>query len=205
MGRADFQVKVRGFRVETGEIENLIKQRSDIRECVVILREDRPGEKRLVAYYVATGDSELSPAELRKTVASALPDYMVPSMFVQLDKLPTTPNRKIDRKALPAPDSERQLDDVYVAASTATQIKIADIWQDVLQLDQIGIHDNFFDLGGHSLLAIQALSRMQGQFSVELTLGRFFGLATIAALASYIDSSSAEDLPDDEERIEIEI
>jgi amino acid adenylation domain-containing protein len=183
MGRADFQVKVRGFRVETGEIESLLISRDDVKECVVVLREDRPGEKRLVAYCVAAGSQELSPTELRKTVASTLPDYMVPSAFVQLDRLPTTPNRKIDRKALPAPDGERQLEDVYVAPGNSTEQKITAVWQEVLGLDKIGIHDNFFDLGGHSLLIVQAQKKLCDIFEQDIPIVQLFEHPTISTLA----------------------
>jgi acyl-coenzyme A synthetase/AMP-(fatty) acid ligase/acyl carrier protein len=205
IGRADFQVKVRGFRVETGEIEAVLTSRDDVSTCVVTLRENKLGEKRLVAYFVAAIGAEPSPADLRKTVATALPDYMVPSAYVQLDSLPLTPNGKIDRNALPAPEGERQLSDAYVVPSTDTEIAIAEIWQEVLQVKQAGIHDNFFDLGGHSLLAIEVVSKMQERFPADLTLGKFFQLATIAALASYIDSKTRDNQTGDEDRIEIEI
>ncbi len=182
LGRADNQVKLRGFRIELGEIEAALQQQSPVREAVVLLREDSPGNPHLVAYVVPRG--EMPPvATLRAALKQHLPDYMVPAAFVPLPALPLTPNGKIDRKALPAPDHGV---DVVVASRPRDPVEeaIAGIWCELLHLRQIGVDDNFFDLGGHSLLAIQLLSRLTDIFGVELPVRAVFEAPTIAELAS---------------------
>ena len=185
LGRADQQVKIRGFRVELGEIEAVIGSHAGVREAVCIAREDQPGEKRLVAYLVA---EDVSVAELRESLRQKLPDYMMPLAFVTLDALPLTPNRKVDRRALPAPsqyvsDSEAN----HVGARTQTEEMLTTIWADVLKLDRVGVFDNFFDSGGHSLLAIKVVARVREAFAVELPLRSFFESPTLASLAVVID------------------
>src|ERR1019366_4364403 len=169
LGRADRQVKIRGFRIELGEIEAVLGQHSAVREAVVLAREDAPGEKRLVAYVVADSTAD----ELRRFLKDKLPDHMLPAVVVLLDTLPMLPNGKINRRALPAPDRTRpELDKSFVAPRTPTEELLAEIWAQFLDLERVGIYDNFFDLGGHSLLANQAVSRMREAFQVEIPLRR---------------------------------
>jgi acyl-coenzyme A synthetase/AMP-(fatty) acid ligase len=154
-GRIDGQVKVRGYRIELGEVEVALEKHASIEQAVANVREDRPGLKRLIGYYVAK--NEVSVNDLRKHLASLLPDYMVPSAFVAVKELPRTPSGKIDRKALPAPDVKRpELDVAFAAPQTGVQKTLANVWADLLGIDRVGIDDNFFDLGGNSLLSIQA-------------------------------------------------
>jgi amino acid adenylation domain-containing protein/FkbM family methyltransferase len=188
LGRIDHQVKIRGFRIEPGEIEAVLSQHAAVREAVVVSREDVPGEKRLVAYLVLSKNSGSTTSELRGFLQQKLPDYMIPSVFVFLESLPLTPNGKIDRRALPAPDHARpEMEEGYVAPRTLIEELIAEIWAEVLKLEKIGIHDNFFDLGGHSLVATQVISRARESFQVELPLRRLFESPTIAGLAERIE------------------
>jgi amino acid adenylation domain-containing protein len=182
IGRIDNQVKIRGFRIELGEIEALLAQHCGIREIVVIVREDIPGDKRLVAYVVPQQEQP-QVGDLRSFLQERLPNYMVPSAFVFLDTMPLTPNGKVDRRVLPAPDvSDIQASFAYVAPRTLMEQQLADIWAKVLRLEQVGIHDNFFELGGHSLLATQAISQIRATFSVELPLRTLFELPTVIDL-----------------------
>lgn len=169
LGRIDHQVKIRGFRIELGEIESALAQHPSVKQSVVIIREDIPGDKRLVAYVRLDQKQAFRAQEFRSFLQSKLPDYMVPSTFLLLDALPLTPNGKVDRCALAAPDSS-QLDQsaTFVAPRTPVEQQLADIWASVLKLEQVGIHNNFFELGGHSLLATQVMSRLRQAFGVEL-------------------------------------
>lgn len=187
LGRMDDQVKLRGFRIELGEIESLLAQHPAVRETVVILREDSPNNKQLVAYVVARNDasSELV-TQLRHFLQAKLPDYMLPSAFVLLEALPLTPNDKVDRRALPAPDTPSRADDLVPPRNPAEQ-RLANIWADVLAQKQVGIHNNFFELGGHSLLATQVISRLREEFQVELPLRSLFEAPTVADLAQWIE------------------
>ncbi|MBE9167115.1 amino acid adenylation domain-containing protein [Pleurocapsales cyanobacterium LEGE 06147] len=189
LGRLDYQVKIRGFRIELGEIEAAISRYPQIKEVIVIAREDIPGDKQLVAYFVSLQKLEVK--QLRDFLKQKLPDYMIPSFWVELAALPLTPNGKIDRKSLPLPDpSAITLKENYIAPRTPTEEKIADIWREVLNLKQVGIHDNFFELGGHSLLATQVVSKIRQSWSVELPLRKLFELPTIAELAVELEQSS---------------
>jgi amino acid adenylation domain-containing protein len=168
-GRADAQVKVRGFRVELGEIEQAVLAHPGVREAVCIVREDTPGDRRLVAYMVSDGDAP-SAGELRSLLARTLPDYMIPSAYVALERLPLTPNRKVDRKALPAPDGSRpDIGRDYTPPATPTEQAIAQIWQDLLAVEAAGRDDNFFDLGGHSLLAVECVARMESELNYQIS------------------------------------
>lgn len=181
LGRLDHQVKIRGFRVELGEIETALLSHVAVRSCVVIAREDRPGEKRLVAY-VVPNETEGSMSALRAHLGAKLPDYMIPSVFVFLDAMPLTPNGKVDRKALPAPEFDRAaLSMRFVAARTRIERILTSIWSDVLGLDTIGIHDNFFELGGNSLLGIRLISRA-AKAGLVLTVRQLFESPTIDGL-----------------------
>lgn len=187
LGRVDFQVKLRGFRIELGEIESVLGQLPGIQDVVVIIREDSPGEKQLVAYLVAEAEADaaaLNVSAIRNSLKSRLPEYMLPGIFVFLDKLPLTPNRKVDRKALPRPEGIRpELEVVFEAPRTEQEKTLAQIWSQVLKLDRIGIHDNFFDLGGDSILSIQVVSRAN-QAGLRLTPRQIFEAQTIEALAA---------------------
>jgi amino acid adenylation domain-containing protein len=188
LGRIDQQVKIRGFRIELGEIEAVLRQHPAAREVVVIAREDVAGDKRLVAYLVATQLPPPSPHELRTFLQQKLPDYMVPSAFMVLDALPLTPHGKVDRRALPTPDrAGSTIDGSFVAPRTPAEEVLAGIWAQVLRVERVGIQDNFFELGGHSLLATQLLSRLRDAFQVELPLHRLFAAPTIAGLACAIE------------------
>ena len=190
LGRIDNQVKIRGYRIELGEIEAVLAQDPAVREAVVLVREDSPGERRLVVYLVVTPGSAPSANELRCFLQQKVPGYMVPSVFMFLDSLPLTPNGKLDRKALLAPDQTRpKLDEPYTAPRTPVEDLLAQIWSDVLKLDKVGIHDNFFDLGGHSLLATQVISRVSNSFQIDIQLRRLFETPTIAGLATSVEAS----------------
>ncbi|NIM16119.1 MAG: amino acid adenylation domain-containing protein [Candidatus Aminicenantes bacterium] len=192
LGRMDHQVKIRGFRIELGEIENHLLKREDIKEAVVIAREDK-GDTSLCAYIViadtGTGGSE---AEFKRYLSRLLPDYMVPGYFVQLDSMPLTPNGKVDRKELPKPRLTRG--DLYATPRTQTEKKLAEIWADILDLEAeiIGIDDRFFDLGGHSLKATVMVTRIHKEFNVRLTLAEIFHHGTIRQLAQCIKVKAQE-------------
>ncbi|MBE9170521.1 amino acid adenylation domain-containing protein [Pleurocapsales cyanobacterium LEGE 06147] len=184
LGRIDQQVKIHGFRIELGEIEAVLRQHRAVRETVVIAREDQSGNKRLVAYVVPVKRSTLTTNELREFLQEKLPEYMVPSSFVQLEALPLTPNGKIDRQALPAQDLIGSKEEgTFVAPRTATEKVLAKIWAKILRLEQIGVHDNFFELGGDSILSMQIIARAN-QAGLKLTPKQLFEHQTIAELAA---------------------
>ena len=183
IGRIDHQVKLRGFRIELGEIESVLLARDDVAEAVVVCREDRPGDKRLVAYVVPAAGAASDVAALRATARERLPEYMVPSAWVVLERMPLTPNGKVDRRALPAPEGNDVAEDTYVAPVSAEEIALAELWADVLGKPRVGLHDNFFDLGGHSLLANQLVSRMQKRFGGDIGLRMVFEAPTVAQFA----------------------
>ena len=192
LGRQDDQVKIRGFRVELGEIEAVLRQCPGVIHGVVLLREDRQGDPRLVGYYVPANDHSLTRADLARHAREKLPEYMVPSAFIPLERLPLSANGKVDRRALPAPDQARpDLDAAYVAPRTPWEERLAEIWEEVLGLDRVGIHDNFFDLGGHSLLAMRVIARANSVLGVELALRGLFETPTIAALAAHVGAQRA--------------
>ena len=185
-GRADYQVKLRGFRVELGEIEAVISTHADVNECVVALREDIPGNKQLVAYLTTKGN-EINSAELRRHVKSLLPEYMMPAAFVLMKEWKLTPNGKIDRRQLPAPeDALISAETEYSAPRTPLEEKMVEIWSNLLRRERIGINDNFFDLGGHSLLATQVTSRIRDAFGKDIPLRMLFETPTIAGLTEQI-------------------
>ncbi|RLD12813.1 non-ribosomal peptide synthetase, partial [candidate division KSB1 bacterium] len=186
LGRIDQQVKVRGFRIEPGEIEAVLREIPGVKDVIVLAREDIPGDKRLVAYLVCDEPKPRVQA-LREKLSAQLPDYMVPSAFVFLEAMPLTPNGKIDRRALPKPELDRSMAQAeYVAPRDETEEKLCAIVGDLLHLDKVGIHDNFFELGGHSLLATQFMSRLRTDFQVELPLITLFEKPTVAQLAEEI-------------------
>ena len=186
LGRRDFQVKVRGYRVELGEIEAVLRAHAGVREALVLLREDVPGQARLVAYVAGEEGAEPAAAELRAHVAAQVPEYMVPVSYVVLERLPVTANGKIDRRALPAP--ERPAEDGFVALRTVTEELLAGIWAEVLRVERVGAAENFFEMGGHSLLATQVVSRARQAFGVEVPLRALFDAPTVAGLAARIEA-----------------
>jgi amino acid adenylation domain-containing protein len=192
LGRMDHQVKIRGFRIELGEIETALADHPGVRQSAAIVREDEPGNKRLVAYVVAKPEFALATTDLRGFLKDKLPEYMIPSAFVMLDALPLTPNGKVDRKVLPAPDQSRpEQENPFVPPSTVAEKTIAEIWAHVLKVDRVGIHDNFFESGGHSLLATQVMSRVCAAFQVELPLRSLFETPTVAGLAAQVAQTKA--------------
>jgi amino acid adenylation domain-containing protein len=191
LGRADDQVKVRGFRIELGEIEAVLGAHPDIKQAVVLARENPLGDKQLLAYVVAHRDRPLSVPQVQAYLREQLPDYMVPSALMVLDKLPLTANGKIDRQALPQPDDIHTHSKAYVAPGTPTEEVIANIWAEVLRRDRISRDDNFFDLGGHSLLATQVISRVRDHFRTEVALRALFEAPTLSGFAAAVDQSHA--------------
>ncbi|AZC82780.1 non-ribosomal peptide synthetase [Pseudomonas chlororaphis] len=194
LGRNDDQVKVRGFRIELGEIEARLAACAGVREAVVIAREDEPGDKRLVAYLIGAEGLELQAAALREQLLLSLAEYMVPSAFVQLDALPLTTNGKLDRKALPAPDSTALARRGFEAPQGEVEQRIAAIWQELLKVERVGRHDNFFELGGHSLLAVKLIERMR-QLELGADVRVLFGQPTLAALAAAVGGGREIQVP----------
>ncbi|HVG06283.1 MAG TPA: amino acid adenylation domain-containing protein, partial [Thermoanaerobaculia bacterium] len=182
LGRSDHQVKIRGFRIELGEIEAALSVLPGIREAVVTVREDVPGDRRLVAYLAG----EVTAGELRRSLREQLPDYMVPAAFVKLQALPLNPNGKVDRKALPAPEWQSP-EESHVAPRTPVEEVLAGIWAELLGLERVGANDHFFDLGGHSLLATRVTSRLRGVFGIEMPLRDLFAAPRLADFAARIE------------------
>jgi acyl-coenzyme A synthetase/AMP-(fatty) acid ligase/acyl carrier protein len=195
IGRRDHQVKIRGFRIEIGEIESELLAVPGVRDAVVLCREDTPGEKQLVAYVVPAAGETLSRDDVRAALRERLPEYMCPSFVVPLDAMPLNRNGKIDRAALPAPDTGAAATGDHVAPRTGTERTLATIWADVLRIDRVGVHDNFFyDLGGHSLVATRVVGRVRERFGVDLPLAAIFDHPTIAELAGLLDQEEREEI-----------
>jgi amino acid adenylation domain-containing protein len=199
LDRIDYQVKVRGFRIEPGEIEAVLREHAGIQQAVVVAREDVAGDKCLVDYVVLNPGFMLTTSELHRFLKSKLPDYMIPYVFISLDRLPITPNGKLDRKALPAPEQDRpEPSEGFVPPRNPTEEAVAKIWAKVLRLERVGVRDNFFDLGGHSLLATQVLSRIRRTFAIEIPLRSLFDNATVEELALQIAEIQArKSVPDE--------
>ncbi|PSB11067.1 non-ribosomal peptide synthetase [Pleurocapsa sp. CCALA 161] len=194
LGRIDNQIKIRGFRIELGEIEAVVAKHSAIKDCVVIPWGDQTGDKRLVAYYLA--QEQLDSQQLREYLKSKLPDYMIPAALMELEAFPLTPSGKCARNSLPIPDLYwYQNQETYISPRTPQEEIIANIWQEVLNLKQVGIDNNFFELGGHSLLATQVISKIRQSLSTELPLRCLFEHPTVAELAKQLDSSIAAEIP----------
>jgi len=195
LGRLDYQVKIRGFRVELGEIETLLGQYPAVRDVIVLAREDAPGDKRLVAYLVVEEEPGPTTTELRSFLKQKLPDYMVPSAFVGLDGFPLTPNGKVDRRALPAPDKVRpQMEEAFVAPRTPTEELLAGIWAEILDVEQVGVKDNFFELGGHSLLSLQVIVRLEQKLGLRINPGEFV-YQTLGQVAAVCESQMPNLIP----------
>jgi amino acid adenylation domain-containing protein len=188
LGRKDFQVKVRGYRIEVAEIETALLDSPGINEAIVVSREDRHRDPCVVAYLVPTDHPGPSISELRNFLKSRLPDYMIPAVFVMLIAMPLTSNGKVDRRALPAPDTSRpDLSEAFVAPRNSVEEVLEGIWADVLKLERVSVHHNFFDLGGHSLLATRVVSRVQKDLRVVIPLRALFENPTVAGLAAQVD------------------
>ncbi|HEU4559345.1 MAG TPA: amino acid adenylation domain-containing protein, partial [Longimicrobium sp.] len=194
LGRTDEQVKIRGFRIEPGEVEAVLSDHPEVREAVVVVREDAPGDRRLVAYVVAGEPAAVTPAELRAHLKGRLPEYMVPSAVVVLDSVPLTPSGKVARRALPAPEYATA-ETRHVAPRTPAEEVLAGIWAEVLRLERVGVEDSFFDLGGHSLLATRVVSRIRELFAVELPLRALFEGPTVVELAGRVEEMRRAELP----------
>jgi acyl carrier protein len=179
---------VRGFRIEPGEIEAVLRQAPGVVECAVVARTAGAGDTRLVAYVVGGVQADA----LREHLWGRLPEYMVPAAFVSLDALPLTPNGKLDRKALPAPELASAK--MYVAPRTPAEEVLAEIWTEVLRLERVGVHDSFFDLGGHSLLIMRLLAKIQATFDLEISIRTVFSMPTLEAMAGEIERRIYEDV-----------
>ncbi|SFU42710.1 non-ribosomal peptide synthetase [Xenorhabdus koppenhoeferi] len=190
LGRNDFQVKIRGFRIELGEIEAQLAACAGVKDAVVVAREETSGDKRLVAYLIPQPDVTLKPAQLREQLSTYLAEYMIPSAFVMLEAFPLTGSGKLDRKALPEPDRTAIASREYEAPQGETEQKIAEVWQSLLRLEQVGRHDNFFELGGHSLLTVQMASRLRQSLNIQLDLQDLFTHPILADLAQSLHSAN---------------
>jgi acyl-coenzyme A synthetase/AMP-(fatty) acid ligase len=191
-GRIDHQVKIRGFRIELGEIESLLSHRDDISEVVVMVQEEAPDNKTLVDYFIAASGSGPTATDLRDYLKTRLPDYMVPSAFIKVDMIPLTTNGKVHRRALSSlyskqPDSEQN----YVAPRSELEETLVRIWRELLKVDRVGVHDNFFGLGGQSVLAAQLNTRLNKEFNVHLPLRKIFEEPTVANLAQALTEAQA--------------
>lgn len=191
LGRSDFQIKIRGFRVEAGEIEAALAACPGVRQNVVVLREEAGGDKRLVAYLVPEAGAMLDAGAIRQQLEKGLPDYMIPSAFVALEALPVNPNGKLDRGALPAPQYEAKAG--YVAPRTPMEEILAALWAESFKLERVGIHDNLFELGGDSLAAARMIATLRSRHGIEIPLGAVFGTPTIAGLAEALERNAAHD------------
>jgi len=195
LGRIDHQVKIRGYRIELQEVEAVLMTYPLVKQTVVVAREDQPGHQRLVAYLVPHSEQSLMTTELRRFLQDQLPDYAIPSAFVMLEVMPQTPNGKIDRKALPAPPSQRpSLEQDYVAPRTEQEHLLSSIWANILGLDQVGIYDNFYELGGNSLLSAQVVTQIQRTLNIDLSVVKLFQHPTIAEFATYLSQQQNDGL-----------
>jgi amino acid adenylation domain-containing protein len=191
LGRSDHQVKLRGYRIELGEIEAVLAAHAGVREAVAIVRHAQGSDARLVAYLVAEQGHAVTGGQFRDYLKEKLPPYMIPSAFVMLPALPLTPNGKVNRAVLPEPDDVRpQLATDFVMPRTEAEAAVAQVWQEILNLDHVGVNDNFFDLGGHSLLMVQAHSKLREQFTTELTVIDLFKYPTVSTLAEFISKDA---------------
>ncbi|MGD8379210.1 MAG: amino acid adenylation domain-containing protein [Gammaproteobacteria bacterium] len=192
LGRTDFQVKVRGFRIEPGEIETRLAECDGVAEAVVIVREDRPRDQRLTAYFTSCAHSVPSAETLRKALSEHLADYMLPGAFVHLESLPITPNGKLDRSALPAPDQTAMAARAYAEPEGETEPAVAEIWQGLLGLERVGREDRFFDLGGHSLLLTRLHNRLSARFGIALELRDLFAAQSVIEQAALVEAARQE-------------
>lgn len=193
IGRDDFQVNVRGFRIELNEIEDVIRESEDVRDAVVVARPDNNGIDRLVCFIVAKEyDFDIDFSQLRRALQKRLPNFMIPSLFQQLEKMPLTPNRKVDRLALPIPDASLYISRAYTAPESEIERSIADMWVELLGVEKVGVHNDFFEVGGHSLLAAQLASRIQERFEVAISVKDIFEFPTIREIAEHMEFQLAK-------------
>ena len=194
LDRVDQQVKIRGYRIEPGEIETVLRKHPNIKDAVVIAKEDGPGNKRLIAYLI-TSDQTLTKSDYHNWLSDKLPFYMVPAFFEPIDSIPLNPNGKVDITALPEPVSSRPvLNTSYLAPENELEQKISLIWQDILKLDKLGMNDNFFELGGNSILITQMHRRIKEELSSGLSLVEMFKYPTIKLLALNINRSGQSNI-----------
>jgi len=195
-GRIDHQVKLRGYRIELGEIETVLTSFVSIDKAVVLVREDEPGDRRLVAYFTLKDEQDYSQNELRNYMRGKLPEYMVPSFFVKLTEMPLTLNGKIDRKALPQPEQKRSdLEQEFVPPQNEIEKLLSEAWVKILKIDRVGVHDNFFELGGTSLLIVQLVGRLKKESAIDIPVVKFFQYPTIHACAAYIENRQSQQQP----------
>lgn len=192
LGRIDRQVKIRGFRIELEEIQTVLEKYPNVKTSAVIDREDVPGDKRLVAYIVPNPEQIPTTGQLRRFLQEKLPEYMIPSAFVVIETLPLSPNGKLDRQALPKPAKRQNEASEFVAPSTAMETTLAQIWCEILDIDRVGVKDNFFDLGGTSILAFQVATQVRDKLKLDLKTVKLFEHPTIAALAKYLGEGESE-------------
>ncbi len=190
LGRADYQVKLRGFRIELGEIDNALRQADRVADAVTLLRED-DGEKRLVAYIEYTGEAP-SPTALREGIREKLPEYMIPAAFVFLEKLPRLPNGKLDRSSLPRPEMVKREEEAFTAPGSGTQQIVAQVLQEVLQVDRVGTDENFFDLGAHSLQMVRVHAVLNQRIEKPIPLVSLFQYPNVRTLSGFIERTGAE-------------
>jgi acyl carrier protein len=193
LGRIDHQVKVRGFRIEPGEIEVVLASHPQVQESAVVVREDGAGDRRLIAYVVSETGGEIDPGELRDFLRERLPAYMVPAAFLTLRALPLTASGKVDRAALPAPEGIRGMGVEYVEPKSGLEWTIAAVLGEILGLDRVGIEDNFFDLGVHSLLMVRASNALTERLGRKVQVLEMFRFPTVAALAQHLGQEAGEE------------
>jgi len=190
IGRIDHQVKIRGFRIEPGEIESILTDHRFVRQSVVTLREDAHGENCLVAYIVPNKSGSTSISELVNYLRRKLPDYMIPSAFVTLNSMPLTPNGKVDRRSLPAPETKRpELDQTYTAARSEVEHYLSSLWSEMLRIDRVGIHDRFFELGGNSIQAARCVHKLQTELGVNIPIISLFEAPTINEYSAFLKNN----------------
>jgi amino acid adenylation domain-containing protein len=199
IGRKDDQVKIRGYRIELGEIETALDQLDNIKQSVVIAKEDSTGSKQLVAYF--TAETAIEFTMIQEKLAKNLPSYMIPNLYKKLDEFPLNANGKINKKALPELDTNALQTETYIAPTTETEKQLVEIWEELLDVEKIGIKDNFFALGGHSLLAIKLITRISKVFETEITVKDVFHFVTIEEIAKYLEIFTEQDLEKDDEEI----
>jgi hybrid polyketide synthase/nonribosomal peptide synthetase FtdB len=202
LGRVDHQVKIRGFRIEIEEIETRLLNHPHIKEVVVLAQEHEADNKSLCAYIAA--DGPLNVSELREFLSIQLQDYMVPSFFKQLDRIPLTANGKVDRKALRSSGTSLEVGVKYVPPHSQTQIKIASVWKEILKLEEVGIHDKFFDIGGTSMDVIKVNARIKKEFAAEIPLIVMYKHTTVAGLAHFLEQDGMEAREDEAENERVE-
>ncbi len=193
LGRVDGQVKVRGYRIELGEIEIALGKHDSVNQCVVIVREDEPGDKRLVAYVIPKSKNDFHQNDLRKFLKDKLPDYMIPSAFVQMETLPRTPSGKIDKRNLPKPQFKRpEVDTIFVEPKTELEKTFSKIWSSLLRIDKVGVNDNFFDLGGNSLMALQMIVKLKTEHGIELPVVKLYQHPEISSIVKFLSAENKE-------------